>query len=297
MYKNLTRITLVLVLVTLVGIAFVPSNSSSAATVFSNFPELSSGDCNTTANRITLPVGDDYDLNSITLRATGTVTLTADGAGVPGSTIATLGTATGLTTLTPATSITLMNGASYWIRVENGTNCTWMKAGAAPTGIFTLTGTYWVYGAGPANGYTMSIDATVWSPPTTPSTPPSVSIPTDGRLNPEMADDTEVVLYAGRDADSNRTMQAYCVNSIASGYLGLVISEVDLPVITPTENTLVLASDICEIEFWVLAEGSQYKYQLNVGPNADGTVTELLFNDLNGADLTMRTFNVVDLFE
>lgn len=117
----------------------------------------------------------------------------------------------------------------------------------------------------------------------------------DGRLNPEMADDTEVVIYPGRDDDGNRTMQAYCVNSEAYGFLGLVISVSDLSETAPMVNTLLLESDICDIEFWVLAEGSEHRYQLNVGPNADGTVTELLFNDLNATDLEMRTFNLYDL--
>jgi hypothetical protein len=116
----------------------------------------------------------------------------------------------------------------------------------------------------------------------------------DARLNWRVGD-IEAVLYRGSDADGDPTMQAYCINSDAAGYLGLVVSQSDLPQEAPATNTLIKNSDACNIEFWALAAGSEYKYQINIGPNSDGTVTELLFNDLNAADLTKRTLNLYQL--
>ncbi|MFW5690873.1 MAG: hypothetical protein ACOCXZ_00115 [Chloroflexota bacterium] len=49
-----------------------------------------------------------------------------------------------------------------------------------------------------------------------------------------------------------------------------------------------MTNSICNITFWALAAGSTHRYQLNVGPNASGTVTELRFNGINAADLQMR---------
>lgn len=129
-------------------------------------------------------------------------------------------------------------------------------------------------------------------------TPPSAqqaTTPTDARLNPNSGDRTDVVLYPGFDEAGAPRMDAYCVDGKGDGYLGLVISQTDLPTTAPSTNTLLVESTTCQVEFWVLAAGSEYAYQINVGPNPDGTLTELLFNDISASDLVMRTFNLYDL--
>lgn len=121
----------------------------------------------------------------------------------------------------------------------------------------------------------------------------------DGRLNPQLGD-IDAVLYPGRDTQGDVSMQIYCVNQLtAEGFIAMVITPDDLPDAPVSENTLLLTSDICEggVEFYALATGGQYAYQVNVGPNIEGTVHEYLFNDLNGTDLIMRTFNLYELSE
>lgn len=132
--------------------------------------------------------------------------------------------------------------------------------------------------------------------PVSNETAPSIPVFTrpDNRLNWQMGD-TEVVLYPGRDDAGNPTMQVYCVNVDAAGYLAMVVTADELAGDAPATNTLVASSDVCRVELWVLAAGSDYAYQLNLGPNKDGNVTELLFDDISGADMLVRYFNLYEL--
>lgn len=124
-----------------------------------------------------------------------------------------------------------------------------------------------------------------------------VSIATDARLNPNLGD-IDVVIYPGRDNSGDGTMQIYCVNQLTTeGFIAMVITPDDLPSNPVSENTLLMTSEICEgrVEFYALAAGGQYAFQVNVGPSVEGTVHEYLFNSLSGADLIMRTFNLYEL--
>ena len=131
-----------------------------------------------------------------------------------------------------------------------------------------------------------------------PTTAPTVNvIPSDGRLNSRLGD-IDAVIYPGRDGKGDTAMHVYCVNQLsAEGFIAMVITQDDLPENPVSENTLLLQSDTCEgtVEFYALAAGGQYAYQVNVGPGIEGTVHEYLFNDINGEDLVMRTFNLYEL--
>lgn len=125
----------------------------------------------------------------------------------------------------------------------------------------------------------------------------SLGLPEDARLNPNLGD-IDVVIYPGRDNSGDGTMQIYCVNQLtAEGFIAMVITPDDLPPNPVSENTLLMTSEICEgrVEFYALAAGGQYAYQVNVGPSVEGTVHEYLFNSLSGSDLIMRTFNLYEL--
>ena len=116
----------------------------------------------------------------------------------------------------------------------------------------------------------------------------------DGRLNWQMGDDVSI-LYPASDNVGRPSMHIYCATSNASGFLAMVINGVDLPDTSPTANTLIDTYDGCNVEFWALAEGSQFLYQVNIGPNIDGTVYELLFNNIGGENMILRTFNLYQL--
>ncbi|MEQ8676272.1 MAG: hypothetical protein RLP44_17580 [Aggregatilineales bacterium] len=295
MSNTLFKSTFVFVFCVIASFTLIPSHSVNAVTVFDSAAVSFSGsNCGTMANRITLPAGNDYVLNSIIVFTGGTVTIHADSSGTIGTLIDTLGVgagAAGPTTLTPSTTVILNNGQSYW--VQSAGECSRISDSPA-TGIFSHTDTFLSIGGAPVNGYSMLIDASI-VPSSSPSPFSPSIIPTDSRLNAGLADATQVVLYPAFDSAGNRTIHVYCVNSESRGYLGLVISEGDLPASAPIENTLLLESDLCDIEFWALANGSQFRFQLNVGPNIDGTVTEFLFNDIGAGGLQMRSFNLYQL--
>jgi len=122
--------------------------------------------------------------------------------------------------------------------------------------------------------------------------PGSVEIVSDGRLNPTLGD-TEVILYPNFDEDGNRTIEIYCVNPDSSISLGLTVSQADLPAETPAQNTLIAESSTCLIQFWALGAGNDFAYQVNFGPNGNGNIIELLFNDFLGRNIAWTNFNTL----
>lgn len=124
--------------------------------------------------------------------------------------------------------------------------------------------------------------------------PGNVFIVSDNRLNPTLGD-TEVILYPAFDDAGNRTIVAYCVNADSNIFEALTVSQADLPASTPAQNTLIASSPNCLVEFWALGSGNDFRYQVNYGPNANGNVIELLFNDFLGADITWTNFNLYDI--
>jgi hypothetical protein len=143
-----------------------------AAVVFSNRPWTNAGAAcvglngtNLTGTRLTLPAGDDYVVNSVTVNileavegATAQLTLHDDAFGTdqPGNVIATLGTQTlgapssFLEYTFPGGGNVLAAGSTYWIglTVLDANPCAagWDAADSAPTGIFTFSNTrqFWM---------------------------------------------------------------------------------------------------------------------------------------------------------
>lgn len=108
----------------------------------------------------------------------------------------------------------------------------------------------------------------------------------DGRLNP-LNGDNLAVAYEGSDGNGGTSLDLYCVRADSTGMLGLQITQDDLPTTTPDENTLIAQSEICNVSFYVLSSG---EYQVNIGPDAEGKVWELIFTSLDMDNLRSQVF-------
>jgi hypothetical protein len=108
----------------------------------------------------------------------------------------------------------------------------------------------------------------------------------DGRLNPQMGDGLAIA-YEGSDGNGGSSLDFYCVAPDSTGFLGLQITAEDLPESIPAENTLIKQSEVCNVAFYVLSSG---EYQVNIGPDAEGKVWELIFTSLDMDNLRMQQF-------
>jgi len=105
---------------------------------------------------VSTPAGTPYQISDATVRmhhasdaaASFTVGVYTDNAGVPGTLVGTLGTATGnglgtmdLYALTPASPIALAASTNYWVVASstsaNGCAFGWTESGSAPSGVFS----------------------------------------------------------------------------------------------------------------------------------------------------------------
>jgi hypothetical protein len=116
----------------------------------------------------------------------------------------------------------------------------------------------------------------------------------DHRLNRGMGDN-HAVIYPERDPSGNPELHIYCVWK-GLGYQDIMLTADDLLGLpdpkTLSQHLLIKSSEICNVNFYLLTSGW---YQINIGPDEGGTVYELLFEDLTGASLIHRTFNVQNL--
>ncbi len=112
----------------------------------------------------------------------------------------------------------------------------------------------------------------------------------DGRLNPLMGDGLAVA-YPGVDDSGTQALNLYCVDTFGGVSFAMQVTADDLPEEIPAQNTLVKASETCNVAFYALSSG---EYQLNIGPDFEGKVYELIFTGLNMENLMMRQFNTLD---
>lgn len=112
----------------------------------------------------------------------------------------------------------------------------------------------------------------------------------DGRLNPLMGD-TLAVAYPGVDDVGGMALNLYCINDNADVFFAMQVTADDLPESTPAVNTLVKASPNCNVAFYALSTG---EYQINIGPDAEGKVYEVIFNGLGMDNARVRAFNTLD---
>ena len=117
-----------------------------------------------------------------------------------------------------------------------------------------------------------------------------VMAPPDHRIN-WMHGDTHAVIYPATDAAGAPALQAYCVNENGEGYHTLTITEANLAPYPaqPEQNAEVARSDDCNVAFHILTTG---EYQFTIGPNGDGAIRAVIFDDLAGSGVYFRDRDV-----
>lgn len=119
--------------------------------------------------------------------------------------------------------------------------------------------------------------------------------PPDHRRNAGLGD-LYGVIYPAQDDNGDPAIHVYCINAAGDGYLALVITAASLDGIPapPAQNTLVSASDGCNVAFYALSSG---EYQINLGLTPGGVVHEFIFNGLAMNDIFERRFYLFNPFD
>lgn len=114
----------------------------------------------------------------------------------------------------------------------------------------------------------------------------------DGRLNPGFGDLTAVI-YPW-DGAGNPAIHIYGVNENSQGYILLALSEADLADLpkNPPENLLIAQIDNPPVAVYLLTTG---EYQINIGPDAGGEVSEIIFTGLPPVNLQQHSYNINDI--
>ena len=118
----------------------------------------------------------------------------------------------------------------------------------------------------------------------------SIPVPPDHRINWRHGD-TDAVLYAAQDDAGNPALHVYCLNAAGDAFLGFAVTQDDLDAYPeqPDTNVEVARNDDCPVSFHILTTG---EYQVNIGPDAEGQVREVIFTGLPPADVYFDDFNV-----
>ncbi len=106
---------------------------------------------------------------------------------------------------------------------------------------------------------------------------------TDGRVNP-----TNSALIAAVYRESNG-INIYCVDDNSNGFFAMRIDQSTIAGFPsqPAQNTLISSSSGCAVNFYILTSG---EFQINIGPDAGGNVSEMIFDGLNMANLQSRSY-------
>lgn len=111
----------------------------------------------------------------------------------------------------------------------------------------------------------------------------------DDRVNCGFGDLYAAVYYN----ETKDGLNVYCINA-GSGYFAMQVTQAEFDRIgTPDANTEVEASPVCNVAAYVLSDGA---YQINIGPDAEGKVYELIFDGLaNVRNANKNEWNMWDI--
>ena len=156
-------------------------------------------------------------------------------------------------------------------------------------------------GAGPGSGDSVNGDVNytpfLTAPPPACSmagggTSGNASLPTppDDRINWQHGD-TDAVVYPAQDDAGNPALHVYCLDAAGNAFLGLNVTQDDIDAYPaqPDTNVEVARNDDCPVSFHILTTG---EYQVNIGPDAEGQVREVIFTGLPPSDVYFDDFNV-----
>ncbi len=280
MFRKVCRVIVMMVLVSSVAVALsllqTPPEKSQGVVVFSNMTgnDVFGNSSAITALSFDVPVGQDYQINSVQLRLgySGTVNLGiyTDNAGSLGTQIIDLGTQSvsrvfSTITFIPSGSAVLPSGNRYWLAMtQPGQDVFWWSSDPPilPTGLFTFVNNGFFVGGTffpRVDRFKLSIDADPYFPPP-PSTGANV-VPactnSDGRLNSICEEPWQTAaIYCRADG----TIDVYGITD-GAGWLAFRTTQSEIDAVgVPTQNSLIERSSDGKIRLYRLATG---EFQVN----------------------------------
>lgn len=114
----------------------------------------------------------------------------------------------------------------------------------------------------------------------------------DNRANTGVGD-VHAVIYGASDQDGNPAVHIYCVDDNSNGYFAFEVTVDDLKPYPdqPATYIEIKRTDSCRVPvaFYLLTSG---EYQVNIGPDQDGKVFEIIFTGLIPQNMQYREFNI-----